>query len=80
MGADERDIKIAVLETQFSGLREQHKAHAEAMEKQFSALSEKIDELTAIMNQGKGAYAASMLLAGVIGGAIMAAIEWFRHK
>ena len=69
-------IKIAVLEEQLSGLREQQKAHNDLTQSRFDKLTQKIDDLTAIMNRGKGAYAASMAFAGAIGAVIMSVIAW----
>lgn len=60
-------MKIAVLEEQMVGLREQQRAHNAATQKRFDSMEKKLDELTAIMNRGKGAYAASMALAAGIG-------------
>lgn len=60
-------MKIAVLEEQMVGLREQQRAHNAATQKRFDGMEKKLDELTAIMNRGKGAYAASMALAAGIG-------------
>lgn len=71
MDETENAIKIAVVQEQISGLREQQKAHAEATKEQLASLGIKIDELTAIMNRGKGAFAASMALAGALGAAIV---------
>ena len=64
-------IKIAVVQEQILGLREQQRMHNDAAQKRFNSLEEKIDELTAILNRGRGAYAASMALAGAIGSAVM---------
>lgn len=63
----QHEIKVAVLEEQIKGLREQHKSHAEKTDKRFDDLSEKIekrfDELSKQngsiqkdINEGKGAY------------------------
>ncbi|MDX2095650.1 MAG: hypothetical protein SFW64_06915 [Alphaproteobacteria bacterium] len=60
-------LKIAVLEEQIIGLREQQRAHNAATQKRFDGMEKKLDELTAIMNRGKGAYAASMALAAGVG-------------
>lgn len=60
-------LKIAVIEEQILGLREQQRAHNETTQKRLDRMEKKLDELTAIMNRGRGAYAASMALAGIIG-------------
>jgi hypothetical protein len=72
MPASDNDIKIAVLEEQIRGLREQQKAHAESSAAQFETLFEKIDVLTAALNRGKGMYAASLMFFGAVG----AVLEW----
>jgi hypothetical protein len=64
-------IKIAVLQEQIVGLREQQKAHNDTTQRRFNGLESKIDELTAIMNRGRGAYAASMALAAGIGAVLI---------
>lgn len=66
-------IDIAVLKEQIGGLREQSRVHNEVTQKRFNGLEVKIDELTAIMNRGKGAYAASMGLAAALGAALIEA-------
>lgn len=64
-------LRIAVIDEQIHGLREQQRMHNEATQKRFDGMERKIDELTAIMNRGKGAYAASMALAAAIGAVII---------
>lgn len=64
-------IDIAVLREQIGGLREQSRVHNETTQKRFNGLEIKIDELTAIMNRGRGAYAASMGLAAAVGAALI---------
>jgi len=56
-----------VIEEQIVGLREQQRAYNATAQKRFDSMDTKLDELTAIMNRGKGAYAASMALAACIG-------------
>ena len=76
-------IKIAVLQEQISGLREQQRAHHDTAQVRFNSIEEKLDELTAIMNRGRGAYAASMMLAAGIGGVLIemfTLISNFFHK
>jgi len=63
----EHAIRIAVLEEQIRGMREQQKSHNFATQERFDELDEKVDQLIAVMNRGKGAYAASLALAGIIG-------------
>jgi hypothetical protein len=82
---DERTntIKIAVIEEQIVGLREQQKVHNESTQKRFDGIARKIDDLTAIMNRGKGAYAGSMAMAAAIGAILIEAINvvssFFNH-
>lgn len=64
-------IKIAVLQEQITGLREQQKGFNETTQRRFNGLESKIDELTAIMNRGKGAYAASMAIAAGAGAVLI---------
>lgn len=66
-------VKIAVIEEQIAGLRAQQKAHSDAAQRRFDSMEHKIDELTAIMNRGRGAYAASMALAAIIGALLIKA-------
>lgn len=68
-------LKIAVLEEQIIGLREQQRVHYAATQKRFDGMEKKLDELTAIMNRGKGAYAASMVLAAGIGAILIETIN-----
>jgi hypothetical protein len=67
-------LKIAVIEEQIVGLREQQRLHNAATQKRFDGMEKKIDELTAIMNRGRGAYAASMALAAGIGAILIEVI------
>lgn len=68
MDAEQQNaVKIAVIEEQIVGLREQQRAHNANAQTRFDSMERKLDELTAIMNRGKGAYAASMALAAAIG-------------
>ena len=69
-------IAIAVVQEQIAGVREQQKAHALNTQERFNGLENKLDDLTAIMNRGKGAYTASMVFAGAIGAVIMGVIAW----
>lgn len=72
--------RLIRLEVQLDGLREQHKAHSERTEKLFTKLFEGVDELKAVMNQGKGAYAVSLMVAGAIGGVIVKTMGYFLGK
>lgn len=74
------EVKIAVLEEQIRGLREQQKSHAVEAKEMFDRLFEQIAELEAALNRGRGAYAASLVFAGAIGGAIMTGVHWLLGK
>ena len=71
MNEQENSIRIAVIEEQISALREQQRAHNAASQTRFDRMERKIDEFTAILNRGRGAYAASLLLAGLVGGFVL---------
>jgi hypothetical protein len=71
MEEQQNAIKIAVIEEQIGGLREQQRAHNAVTQTRFDRMEKKLDDLTAIINRGKGAYAASLMLAGLIGGFIL---------
>lgn len=69
---EEAKIKIAILEEQIKGLREQHKAHAVETKKSIDEISGMMNELVALINKGKGAYWITL----VFGGSLMAGISW----
>lgn len=69
-------LKIAVIEEQILGLREQQRAHNLSTQRRLDSLEQKLDELTAIMNRGRGAFAASMALAAGIGAIVIEAINF----
>lgn len=73
-------IKIAVLQEQIVSLRDQQRTHNEHAQRRFNNLEEKLDELTAILNRGRGAYAASMALAAAIGGVMIEVLNFFSHR
>lgn len=76
----ENAIKIAVVEEQVRGLREQQKAHHAETKGDLVSLQQAVYELTAVMNRGKGAYAASLAIAGAIGAFIMSVTGWVVTK
>lgn len=57
---EENAIKIAILETRL-----------DALTKQQEKLVQKIEDLTEIMNKGKGAFAVAMFLSGTGGGVLV---------
>ena len=71
MDEQQNALRIAVIEEQIGGLREQQRAHHSSAQSRFDRMERKLDELTAIINRGKGAYAASLVLAGLIGGFLL---------
>lgn len=71
MSESENAIKIAVVQEQLLGLRAQQEFNNDSMQRRLGGLEVKIDELAAIMNRGRGAYAASMALAAAIGGLLL---------
>lgn len=68
MDEQQNALKIAVIEEQIGGLREQQRAHNAVTQTRFDRTDKKLDELTAVINRGKGAYAASLVIAGIVGG------------
>ncbi|MES2983894.1 MAG: hypothetical protein V4735_01755 [Pseudomonadota bacterium] len=76
-------VRIAVVEEQISGLREQQRAHHDAAQKRFDRMESKLDALTAMMDRGKGAYAASIALAAAFGAVVIEGVgilTSFFHK
>lgn len=75
-------VKIAVVEEQIKGLRDQATAHNTSTISRLNHIEGKVDELMAIMNRGKGAYAASLALASAIGAAAIVIanmlVKWMR--
>lgn len=62
-------IQIAVLQTQVNSLSTD-----------IAELKADVKNLTAIMNRGRGAFAASLALAGTIGAAVVETIGYFMGK
>lgn len=67
MNEVENTVKIAVLEEQIRGIREQQAAHAKDTRERFDDVESKLDELLTVLNKGRGAYAVLFLLSGAIG-------------
>ena len=85
--ADDQDIKIAVLERELAGLREQHKEHKEeikqALDKVANVFFENLKEMRTdirsiydFINQSKGSIATLMLMASALGGVVVAVVSW----
>lgn len=83
MAEHENTVKIAVLEEQMKGIREQQSAHARDTRERFDDMGEKLDELLAAFNKGKGAYAVLFVLSGAIGAAVIKiaslVISWMKQ-
>ncbi len=76
-------VRIAVVEEQIRGIREQQRAHYASAQRRFDEIDAKMDELLAVINRGRGAYAASLVVAGVLGGFIIkigALVAGFFHR
>ena len=84
--ADAQDVKIAVLERELAGLREQHKEHKEeiktALDKVagvfFDNLKEMRNDIRNIyefINQSRGGIATIMLVASAVGGVVVAVVS-----
>lgn len=82
-------IKIAVVEEQVKGVREQQAAHAKDTRERFDltnnkidTLDAKIDELLASLNKGKGAYAMLVIMSGLIGAVVIKVgtifVQWMK--
>ena len=85
----ENAIKIAVVEEQVRGVREQQAAHAKDTRERFDLTNNKIDnmdgkidELLASLNKGKGAYAMLVIMSGLVGAVVIkvagAVIHWIK--
>lgn len=79
----ENTVKIAVLEEQIKGIREQAATHARDTRERFDDMGEKLDELLTAFNKGKGAYAALFVVSGAVGAAVIKiatlAISWVKQ-
>jgi hypothetical protein len=84
---DDQDIKIAVMQTQIEGLREQHKSHKEEITRSLANLADKmfdsingirsdIKDIYEFVNRSKGSLAALLLCASALGGVVVAVTSW----
>ncbi len=82
-------IKIAVVEEQIRGVREQQAAHAKDTRERFDLTNNKIDNmdgkidlLMASLNKGRGAYAMLVIMSGLIGAVVIKlatiTVQWIR--
>ncbi len=76
----EGQVRIAVLEAELRGLREQQRETAKETKESIANLTRKVDDLTEIMNKGKGAFSFAMLVAAVVGSFITAGINLIFNK
>jgi hypothetical protein len=85
--ADEQDIKIAVMQSQIEGLREQHKAHKEEITRSLTDLADKmfnaingiradIKDIYEFINRSRGSIAALLLCSSALGGVVVAVVSW----
>ena len=84
---NEQDIKIAVMQSQLEGLREQHKALKEEITNSLSDLADKvfnsingiredIKDIYEFINRSKGGVAALLLGSSALGGVVVAVVSW----
>lgn len=85
---DEQDVRIAVLEHEVAGLREQHKEHKTEMVNSLDKLTDAVfdaiksirDDIKTIyefINKSKGYVFAMMMLSSIVGGSIAAILPIF---
>lgn len=83
----DNSIKVAVLEEQVKGVREQQAAHAKDTRERFDLTNNKIDTLDGkidllmeSLNKGRGAYAMLVIMSGLVGAVVIkiagAIISW----
>lgn len=88
---DDQDIKIAVMQTQIEGLREQHKSHKEEITRSLSDLADKvynsingirsdIKDIYEFINRSRGSVAVLLLSASALGGVVVAVVSWTLTK
>ena len=68
----EEAIQIAILQTKVDAQGVQLQSYGQ----QLADVKTALDNLTAIMNRGKGAFTASLMLSGIIGAVIMKALSF----
>lgn len=80
---DDNTVKIAVLEREVAGLREQHKEHKleitasletfkTVVSESINGIRDDIKEIYEFINKSKGYYAAVLIVSSVIGGGVVA--------
>jgi hypothetical protein len=84
---DDQDIKIAVMQTQIEGLREQHKSHKEEITRSLCDLADKmyssingirsdIKDIYEFINRSRGGIVVLLLCASALGGVVVAVVSW----
>lgn len=84
---DTQDVKIAVLERELAGLREQHREHKEeiksALDKVAGAFFDNLKEMRndirniyEFIHQSRGSIGTLMMLASTVGGIVVAVVSW----
>ena len=87
---DERDVKIAVLEREVSGIREQHKEHKVEVMASIEKLSDNVfdaveglrgdvKEIFEFINKSKGSVIILVILCSVLGGTVSAILPEIIH-
>jgi hypothetical protein len=71
---------IKVVKSELDGVREQQKSHHTSTQESFKDLGVKIDDLTAVMNKGKGAFAVALMAAGTVGALISKVLGYLFTK
>ncbi len=83
----DQDIKIAVMQSQIEGLREQHRSHKEEITKSLNHLADKvfqsiegirgdIKDIYEFINRSRGSIAALLLCSSALGGVVVAVVSW----
>lgn len=72
-------VRIAVMEEQIRAIREQQRAHYTTTQRRFDDVERKMDDLLAVINRGRGAYAASLVVAGLVGGFLLKLGTFLTH-
>jgi hypothetical protein len=73
---DTNAVEIGRLQEQLRAVQTQQAQYAANTEKLFDKLFNEIDVLKAALNRGRGVFAASLTIAGIIGGTATALVEY----
>lgn len=80
---DEQDIKIAVMDNEIKGLREQHKAHKDELKASFDQVWNVVKEIRTdiksifeFINQSRGSLYTIIIAASGLGGVVVAVVSW----